>query len=95
MKAQAIVVQMVSGQTVSSVVPVDADLVLVMKARGFELTGFVTATRTRADGVVVPRAIRPELVGAPIFSGLVGPCWGGDKCPLRYEDSRVNELMSM
>lgn len=64
------------------VVPHTADLIAWMAARGHIYTG----DQKR-------RGLRPELLGQPMFSGLIGPMWGGEETPLRYEDQAVyNEL---
>lgn len=74
MSAQAIVVKEVAGQLEAQLVPLGAELVAWMEARGHRYLGPATG-----------RVLRPELRGAPRFEGLAGPCWGGAEHPLRYE----------
>ena len=45
-----------------------------MERLGFACTGYATNPK-----------LRIELQGAPIFKGVNGPMWGGDRTPLRYE----------
>lgn len=79
MNGQAIVVTKDGVQ----VVPHTADLEAWMTVRGYALAG-----------VASRRGLRPELQGQPTFEGLVGPMWGGDDHPLRYEDQETYNLMS-
>lgn len=79
MNGQAIVVTKDGIQ----VVPHTADLIAWMEVRGHVWSGKAGS-----------RSLRPELQGQPTFEGLVGPMWGGDDHPLRYEDSATYDLMS-
>ncbi len=83
MKGQAILVQMVEGQLISTVISYGADLVAAMGVRGYEENGVNTSTRLRA-----------ELQGAPKFKGVHGPSWGGEDHPLRYESVDAYQLLS-
>lgn len=83
MNGQAILVRMVEGRMVADVISHEADLIAALEVRGYALKG--QATR---------RGLRPELQGAPTFEGLMGPCWGGDDHPLRYEDAEVSKILS-
>lgn len=77
---QAIIVT----STGTEIVPHTADLIAYMEIRGRACVG-VTKTGGRTRG---------ELQGQPRFAGFVGPCWGGDDHPLRYEDATMNALLS-
>jgi hypothetical protein len=79
-KNQAIVVT----QSGTQYVPETADLIAWMEVRGFMWNGKAGS-----------KSLRPELQGQPTFEGLVGPMWGGDDHPLRYEDQETYNLMSM
>jgi hypothetical protein len=37
---------------------------------------------------------RPELRGAPKFKGIVGPAWGGEDTPWRYETAAAYREIS-
>lgn len=80
------IVLMVEGAMVDALdgtgVTSEAELVEFCRGRGFERTG------TLRDSVG-----RSELQGQPIFAGLAGPMWDGGG--VRYEDYRVNEILSM
>jgi len=53
--------------------------------RGWAVTGYFKPYRVGG--------CRPELLGAPVFAGLVGPMYGGPGI-VRYEDSKTNDRMS-
>lgn len=77
---QAIIVK----RTGIEIVPASADLIAYMQARGHAVKGY-----SPTGGV-----LRPELQGQPRFAGLLGPMWGGDDTPLRYEDQAVFNMLS-
>ncbi len=81
---QAIIVQVINGQWKTTIIPHGVDLIEAMEALGFEKCG-----TTPIGGV-----LRPELQGQPRFSTLCGPCWGGEETPVRYENSRANDILS-
>lgn len=80
---QAVVVAVVDGRLEATVIPEGVDLVRAIEALGHSHTGFEANPRKRI-----------ELRGAPTFSGLNGPCWGGDATPLRYETAAANDHLS-
>ena len=79
----AILFQMTEQGIVPTTFGPEVDLVAAMEVRGFKFVGW---NKSRVN--------RPELQGAPIFDKLAGPMWGGEDCPLRYEDQETNDLMS-
>jgi hypothetical protein len=84
-QGQAVVVRWVEGVgMLAEVVPWEADLVAWMEVRGFTFAG-----ETRVGG-----ALRSELQGQPKFRGVVGPCFGGQDTPLRYECPRACAALS-
>lgn len=79
---RAILVQHLDGRFVTSVFENEENLISAMEARGY---GF--------EGIENSRRLRPELQGAPKFKGLVGPCWGGEQTPWRYEDPQAYAII--
>ena len=82
-KGQAVLVRMVAGKMVAEVAPGDVNLVEWMASRGYPLGTDVGGPH-----------LRKEIRGAPTFVGLCGPMWESDLCPLRYEDTEANNILS-
>jgi hypothetical protein len=61
--------------------PAGCDLIAAMEVRGFTFYRLHNNPRTR-----------PQLQGQPIFSGLLGPMWDGDR--VRYEDQGAYDRLS-
>lgn len=74
-------IQTVDGMTLAHEFGPEVDLVAAMAVRGHELIGHYHNERTRA-----------ELQGAPMFAGINGPMWDGDR--LRYEDVATTKLVT-
>jgi hypothetical protein len=76
------IVQTVDGKlTLSTVKP--ENIGAWCEVRGFTLVGQCKR-----------RGIRPELHGQPVFSGLLGPMYGGQGI-VRYEDPATYDAMSI
>lgn len=75
-------IQTVDGQMICSDFGSVADGVAGIELRGFKVRTAHHNPRTR-----------PELQGAPVFSGLCGPMWDGDA--IRYEDPEANDRLSI
>jgi hypothetical protein len=76
---KAEIVMTVDGQTLKIEVAAE-NLEVAAAVRGFEVVGYYSNPRTRA-----------ELQGAPKFRGIVGPCYGGPgvvryECPATYAE---------
>lgn len=64
----------------------DANVIPAMEVRGYEFTGLCKR-----------KQLREELQGAPMFSGVCGPCWGGDEIRgpvIRYETTEAYAELS-
>jgi hypothetical protein len=69
-------VQSVDGLLVPSELD-ETNIIPAMSVRGYEFTGFCKR-----------RGLRPELIGQPEFSGVLGPMWDGERegaVWIRYE----------
>jgi hypothetical protein len=80
---KAEIVQTVDGVTIVTTVAIE-NLEAACAVRGWKVCGTKRSRNIK---------IRPELEGAPMFSGLVGPMYGGEGV-VRYEDSATHARMS-
>lgn len=63
-----------------------ANLMIAMSVRGHEYIGPCTR-----------KQLRPELQGQPMFSGVLGPMWGGEEIGgpvIRYESKDAYDRLS-
>ena len=64
----------------------EENVVCAMSVRGHEFTGPCTR-----------KQLRSELQGQPMFSGVLGPMWGGEEiggAVIRYESSEAYDKLS-
>ena len=64
----------------------DDNVIQAMSVRGYEFSGPCQR-----------KSLREELQGAPTFSGVLGPMWGGDEIGgpvIRYESREAYDVLS-
>lgn len=76
-------IQMLNGRMVVGAEGNIENVVPALQVRGFRQVGAVPAREY----------LRRELIGQPVFAGVIGPMWDGDA--VRYEAPAANQALSV